>query len=212
MIYKVEKGKRNYSQRNNELLPHASCNTTSIVMALDYIGYTLPKGEYRQPEDNLTAFMDSPLMLEYRNDWAKSMGVLWPLQYRPAELLHCLEIGTNEWLGKQAVTYNDSIDSHNIFFEIMQGRPVVLSTAFTSYGHIVTLVGIETPQKNIYEPDEIRLDTITKIFIDDPWGNVTKDYKAGIGNDVEITMPFFFSKVKHINSLNKRAFTFKGLE
>ena len=212
MIYKVEKGKSNYSQRNNLLKPNSACNTTSIVMALDYIGYSFPKGGYKQPEDNLTEYMDSQEMLEYRDAWADNSNLKWPKDYRPAEIAHCLEVGSNRWLGANAVKFIESIDCHHIFFEIIKGRPVVLSTAFTTAGHVVVLVGIETSQKHIYEPDEIRLDTITKIFIDDPFGNVNKQYADTKGNDVEITMPFFFSHVKYRQSLNKRCFFIKDPE
>jgi hypothetical protein len=33
------------------------CNVTSIVMALDYLGWKFPEGDYKQPEDNLCDFI-----------------------------------------------------------------------------------------------------------------------------------------------------------
>ena len=53
MIINISDGKANYSQRNNKIKPHESCNVTSMCMALDYLGYSFPKGGYEQPEDNL---------------------------------------------------------------------------------------------------------------------------------------------------------------
>jgi hypothetical protein len=59
VIINVSEGKKHYNQRNNVLRPYESCNVTSMVMALSYLGYDFPPGEYEQPEDNLRSFIES---------------------------------------------------------------------------------------------------------------------------------------------------------
>jgi hypothetical protein len=65
MIVNVSEGKTSYSQRNNLVKPFESCNVTSMVMALSYLGYAFPKGKYEQPEDNLRRFILGRPFWEY---------------------------------------------------------------------------------------------------------------------------------------------------
>jgi len=44
----VSKGKINFSQRNNKIMPLISCNVTSMVMGLSYLGWDFPEGKYEQ--------------------------------------------------------------------------------------------------------------------------------------------------------------------
>ena len=188
----VSEGKINYSQRNNEINPHGSCNTTSIVMALCYLGYNFPAGKYAQPEDNLTDFIttDSRCIVERNkfvaaNPWAKGIPSV-----QIHDLLACC---TNIWLGKKVVTFAWNRKIFEILAQLEDKRPVVLSGTFPGfptvmpepYGHIVTAVGA------IWESDNGSSSVQpTHIIIDDPYGNTLDNWK-GSGNDIEIPWDIF---------------------
>jgi hypothetical protein len=55
-VLNVSANKENYSQRNNKIDPGITCNTTSVIAALDYNGYRIPVKAGDQPEDDLTVF------------------------------------------------------------------------------------------------------------------------------------------------------------
>jgi len=188
----VGEGKMNYSQRNNEINPHGSCNTTSMVMALCYLGYKFPEGKFSQPEDNLTDFItNDPRCIEQRNrfvaqnSWAKGI---------PSVQIHdLLASGTNLWMGKEVVTFSWARKIFDILKEFEEGRPVVLSGSFPGYptkmpqpyGHIVTGVGA------IWDTDNGSSATIpTHIIVDDPYGNTLNNWK-GSGKTIEIPWNLF---------------------
>jgi len=186
----VSEGKMNYSQRNNELNPHGSCNTTSMVMGLCYLGWKFPDGKFNQPEDNLTDFItNSPVVIQERNrfiinnPWAKGI---------PSVQIHdLLARGTNIWLGKEAASFSTNRRIPDILQQFKEGRPVVLSGTFPGFpnkmpqpfGHIVTGVGA------IWEDEN---SNPTRIIIDDPYGNTLNNW-IGSGNDIEIPWHFFIS-------------------
>ncbi len=102
MIIKVDKGKENYSQRNNALRPLESCNVTSMCMALDYMGYTFPQGSYAQPEDNFLRFIETDKTFsEFASAWRKKNA--WAGGIRPAEIHELLNRAANMWLRKEKV-------------------------------------------------------------------------------------------------------------
>jgi hypothetical protein len=180
MIINVSKGKMNYSQRNNELKPQESCNVTSMVMALDYLGYTFPEGYHKQPEDNLRAFMES-------------------IKLEPT-VHNQLSKGVNEWMGKKVTFFSTSVPIDTLINEIMAGRPAVLSGTFPGYpnlvknplGHIVCLVGFEWIKNNYNEIPSAAI-------VDDPWGNTLANWK-GSGNDIRIPWELFIKWFKPIGN------------
>jgi hypothetical protein len=178
MIINVSKGKSNYSQRNNLIKPLESCNVTSMVMALDYLGYQFPKGEHEQPEDNLREFIES---------YGKNPEV-------HAELSEY----TNKWMGRKVTDFNTNRKIRDILTELLAGRPVVISGTFPGHptkkpkplGHIVCLVGAEWPGNDwIGQPDSI--------IWDDPYGNTLDDWK-GFGNDVKVDFKTFIDWIKPV--------------
>ena len=176
MLVNVSKDRANYSQRNNEVKPLESCNVTSMCMALDYMGYSFPEGKYRQPEDNLRAFIEA-------KGWSP-------------EVHDQLSKGTNEWLGRRVTSFSIRIPINDIISEIIANRPVVMSGAFPGYpnprleplNHVVCLVGFGWEGNNYNEIPTFAL-------VDDPYGN-TMDNWRGSGNDVRIPWALFVSWMK----------------
>ena len=58
--FRCDINKTNYSQVNNVIEGNSACNVTSMVQALDYMGYKLPEDElfpqFKQTEDKLMYF------------------------------------------------------------------------------------------------------------------------------------------------------------
>jgi uncharacterized protein YvpB len=181
MIVNISFGKKNYSQRNNAVKPLSSCNVTSMVMALDYMGYAFPKGNYEQPEDNLRFFIE------------ENGG--------NPENHYALSEYTNKWMGKRVTAFSTEQSIAAIMKELREGRPVVISGTFPGYpelnrnqktgeveplGHIVCLVGYE--YKNEHESP-------ADVLWDDPYGNTLENWK-GAGNDVKVDCRLFIDWIK----------------
>jgi hypothetical protein len=182
MTINVSDGKANFSQRNNAIKPLESCNVTSMVMALSYMGYGFPAGDYEQPEDNLRAFIEGK-------------GGDPENHYDLSDL-------TNLWMGRKATEFSTARKISAIFGEILEGRPVVISGTFPGcpvkgkkpLGHIVCLVGAEWPGTTwIGPPDEV--------VWDDPYGNTMNNWK-GSGNDVRVNYEKFIEWIKPVGDVS----------
>jgi hypothetical protein len=175
----ISKGKINFSQRNNEIMPLQTCQVTSMVMGLSYIGWEFPKGEYEQPEDNLKAYFTK--------------------QGKNPEIHADLAEYTNRWIGKIAVSFSTKRMMSQIINEIVEGRPVVMSGQFPGFpnrrvqplGHIVCLVGCEWQPSNAENP----VASPDFFIIDDPYGNTMNDWK-GSGNDIRLDAGTFYDWMK----------------
>jgi hypothetical protein len=182
MLINVSAGKQSYSQRNNAVKPLESCNVTSMVMALDYLGYQFPKGEYEQPEDNLRSFIEAG-------------GKNPENHYDLSEM-------TNRWMGREVTKFGTSRKINDIFSELLAGRPAVISGTFPGFptkkaqplGHIVCLVGAEWPGKNWTGPPD-------SVIWDDPYGNTLNDWK-GAGNDVKLDYQKFIDWIKPVGNIS----------
>ena len=118
----ISKEFANYSQRNNEILPHVACGPTNMCQALEYAGWEIDLSIYpklNQPEDKLMKFTRSnPAVLKYYeakypalyNNWikeAKSLRKgrqeLWEVNcvksYAPNEVHDVMNFATNLFLG-----------------------------------------------------------------------------------------------------------------
>lgn len=197
-----------YTQLNNKIVPHSSCNTTSMIEALVVadIPFAYPKD--MQPEDYLTQIMNSERVLRrYREKYPH----LYELGYSPAEVHELLSWAVNNILVAADVTeFSAHTSIQQIVFDIAdRGRPVVVSTEMTRSGHIVTVVGIVTSQKGIErvrEVERVEPEMVTYFIIDDPYGNYYSDYKDQRGNDVRMPYPDFNELVKTVcDSENKWA-------
>jgi hypothetical protein len=182
MIINVSTGKQSYSQRNNVVKPLESCNVTSMVMALDYLGYHFPKGECEQPEDNLRKFIEG--------------------HGKNPEVHAELSEYTNRWMGREVTEFSTTRKINDILAELLSGRPVVISGTFSGYptkkvkplGHIVCMVGAEWPGNDWVGPPD-------SIIWDDPYGNTLNDWK-GSGNDVKVDFKTFIEWIKPVDNVS----------
>jgi hypothetical protein len=175
----VSKGKENFSQRNNILDPHNSCNTTAMVMATSYMPVLWEKfinsGEYKkflcydQPEDRFRASM-----VEQGLD---------PVNH--TELM----IGYNFFMGGRYDYFDTRVDIKDLLSDLERGFPVVISGTFPGYpvvmekpyGHIVVLVGFEDGHW----------------IIDDPYGDTLNNWH-GSGNDIKLSHRQFIDWMKPV--------------
>lgn len=182
MVINISKGKLNFSQRNNERDPLNTCNVTSMVMALDYLGFNFPSGKYKQPEDNLHLFMTERKLRPYMH-FELSQAV-------------------NQWMGKNITSFSTTRPIQFLFDQLKDGRPVVLSGTFPGYpkkmssplGHIVVLVGAEW-EEGSYCPKSV--------IIDDPYGNTLNNWQ-GSGNDIHLSWNQFIDWFKDCGSQNTK--------
>jgi hypothetical protein len=179
-IVNVSAGQVNFSQRNNLIKPLESCNVTSMIMGLTYMGFILPHGEFDQPEDNLRAFMEA--------------------RRKNPENHYDLSECTNLWMDREVTTFSTSRKISQIFAELLLSRPVVISGTFPGFptpkpkplGHIVCLVGAKWQSDNWIGPPDT-------IVWDDPYGNTLKDWQ-GSGNDIKVDYQKFIDWIKPVGN------------
>lgn len=232
-IFKCDLGKENYSQLNNKINPNNTCNTTSMVMALDYMGYKFPDDmfpEYEQPEDKLTmlCYTESDV-LDYYDKLSPPMFRQWkaeletikennpelPLKdykfidsYPPNEVHAVLSYAANKFVGVDNATYfKDNASIEDIIKELTEGKPVVVSVKFGKLNHILTLTGVELETENEGESW-----IPVRFFADDTYGrfdvSTGKYDKSKSGNDSEFAVDELVPCLKAINSGNKYAHFF----
>lgn len=180
-----------HTQRNNRLNPSGTCNTTASINALrsSNIAFSWPKGV--QPEDHLTATLDSDeawAIMHRDHSWAITDG------YEPRHVHAMLSWAINEKLVRRPVVrFSTTTTWHEIIFNIVALRCAVnLSGKFTKFGHIVTLVGLKTNQNDIEQctdPNQIDMESIVSLVIDDPYGNYHSAYRDHRGNNISFTFP-----------------------
>jgi len=108
-----------HTQRNNLKVPFASCNTTSMVMALKQAGWKVPEDGVTQPEDALTEFLSTPAARDRQKAVAPaSMGA-----YRPQEVHAVLEWGTNAWLHDTPDSFTTQATNYQIRTKNPQSPP-----------------------------------------------------------------------------------------
>jgi hypothetical protein len=195
-IINISKNLGNYSQRNNEVNPLVSCNTTSMIMAISYI----PK-LYK-------VLKDSKIFKFYNKNYKQEEDCLQKmiLDFGGDPTLHSdLSNYTNHLLGMKATYFSTSTPMTEVIKDIEKGLPVVISGSFPGYptvrkdplGHIVVLVGCEWSTISRYnkgsEPDYY--------IIDDPYGNTMNDWK-GSGNDIKIPSIKFNHWIKETDNKN----------
>jgi hypothetical protein len=187
ITHNVSAEKINYSQRNNEVNPLVSCNTTSLTMATFYIPalwerfITSPSflqyKQFPQPEDRLQQFMlDQKLDPTNHYDLVK---------------------GYNLFIGGGVDYFSVSVSFRELIDELLSGRPWVGSGTFpgfpnpvkTPLGHIVCVVGMN------YEDDPY---SPVEMIVDDPYGNTMNNWQ-GSGNDIKIPWDLFAKWMKPLD-------------
>jgi len=185
-IINVSEGKDNFSQRNNEVNPLISCNTTSLTMATSYIPQLWEMflnspinqkyKKYNQPEDRLHSYIrDKGLNPENHYDLMK---------------------GYNQFMGKEIDYFSTNVLTFHLIDELLAGRPWVGSGTFPGFpkpinkplGHIVCVVGVVF-ETNPYSPHEM--------IIDDPYGDTMNNWQ-GSGNNIKIPWDLFVDWMKPV--------------
>lgn len=152
-------GKKYYRQNNNQIKPSIRCKPTATVEALDLAGWLLPPGSYKQPEDNLTSYMEGVYGPDSPEEWDS---------IRMAINGHFLA-GPKPVIGPRW-----NWDIREALFGITCGVPFVCSTWLTKEGHVVNIIGFTTTEeKPTLHWRALNLDAVHEIIIDDPYGDKT---------------------------------------
>ena len=175
--YNISDRNKYYRQNNNELKPGIRCKPTATVEALDLAGLTLPSGGYKQPEDNLTDYMERVYGPDSPEDWG---------YINKAINDHFLP-GTSAVIGPR---YNWTLAE--ALFGLTQHIPFVASTWLTPFGHVVNIVGFITEQEeDIKDLPSLKMNAVKTIIIDDPYGDKTSGVyvtkKTGFNNKYDKT-------------------------
>ncbi|NJO43287.1 MAG: C39 family peptidase [Cyanobacteria bacterium CRU_2_1] len=117
------------SQRDNEENPDGSCNVTSLAMCMEFLG-TKRKVGYGQFEDELYAY-------------AENNGLS---RHDP----HDLAVIVEKYGCRDDFRPNATIEQAQYW--LAAGKPVVIHGYFTSFGHIVVLVGFDEKGFFVHDP------------------------------------------------------------
>lgn len=172
-----------YSQINNKFIPLESCNSTAAIMWLKAgkVDFWYPK--MMQPEDYLTAQLngkDAWLIFKRNYPGRYDMG------FRPQNVSQCLQWGINIMVGREIDNFRQDGSLALLIWELMEGRPVIMSGQFTASGHFVTVVGCVSSQNksDIQDVEDVNEHDIEEFIIDDPFGNYHSGYKNHHGNNI----------------------------
>ena len=181
------------TQRENKKRPHSSCNTTSMAMGLDIVGFSrnIKVKTGVRLADHLTDFYSSDEGYKARariSPWADKNGI------HPAQVHDVLAWGVNNLVGKDIVRFSTNTPIVDIESALWNGRPSVVSGDWPfidrhgnhiTIGHIVILVGLflDKNGKKFY-------------IIDDPYGDYHTKYKNKNGNDIIMPEEDFLNIVR----------------
>lgn len=178
MVCNFSKDSEYHTQINNKFVPHESCNTTSMVMALKQAGIKLPphKG---QPEDALTALLKTKEAYEKQEELAP-----WSInKFQPQEVHMVLQWGVNKWIGHNVDEFISDAKLSDLREILDDGKGIVISGTFplqnTELHHMVSLAGY------------IIEDKITHYIIDDPYGDWLTRYANNHGNNIPLSVETF---------------------
>lgn len=198
-----------HSQRNNKIVPLQACNVTSMIMALKQAGVELPDTGYQQPEDALMEVLRSGAaynMMRRAYPWAYQED--GAIRFHPNEVHGCLAHFTNEWVGKQVVTFSTSVRLEDILrhVAIMKLGAVVSGVFDMSDGrqlnHVVSVAGVV--YRGAIDSDTFVIDDVVSVIIDDPYGDYRTGYTRHQGNDVKVPLSEFNQIMKKANSLTEK--------
>jgi len=150
-----------YSQLNNEIDPHNTCQVTSMVAGLDIGKFGLDPilfiAGYKQPEDKLKYFIETNSLVQtfYKNNFKTSV---------PApEWGGVMVYAVNLLYGRKVVYYDEFLERREIIEDLEKGLPVYTSMKYPDNknfagnlspipGHIVLIVGIDGDNFIINDP------------------------------------------------------------
>lgn len=181
-------------QRNNAVSPAATCGPTMMVMVLGGAGAKLPPTDGRQPEDALARFaMADARVKEYmRKEHPTAFAEGWPIYSEPSTLA----FAANLWVGRTVVAFTYRYSLEEIVRDLARGRPVGLIGMFTTKGHYVACVGVETAQHLTPEtrPVDVDLGIVQRFSIHDPYGDYHTHYADPDGS----ACAYSASELRHI--------------
>lgn len=206
----IAKSENFHTQRNNQIDPVNTCNTTSMINALKATGIALPAGIQGQPEDALTEILDSQ---ESREKLARDYPQMASMP--PREVHAMLSWAVNEkFIGRKVTMFSTSVSLAEILFRVWNHASAsVVSTTMTRGGHLVAVVGFSTTQnlENIKSPGNIDIKLVRRIYLLDSWGDWTSGYEnGGSGFGVGISPQEFLSMAKPNNAERKWAHLFSA--
>ena len=132
-----------HDQKNNEMIPFEACNTTSGIMWLKAgrIDFWYPK--IMQEEDYLTSILNGKQAWRLFKEQYPEM---YDKGFRPQNLSKMLEWGINIMVGREVDHFIQEGSLELLVWELMSGRPVIMSGQFTAAGHFVCVVGCVSSQ------------------------------------------------------------------
>ncbi len=190
-----------HTQRNNKIAPASTCNVTAMIMALRSSGVEFVVPVDTQPEDHLAELLNSETVK------TKQLKEFPTLGTRPAREIHdLLSWGTNYLLCHRVVSrFTLKADLRLLLWRIAALRSgAVVAGRFTTYGHMVALVGFEYEGEIPETWLETNLDLVKSVIIDDPWGNIHSDYRDHNGNNVELTLAAFNHYTREYDHVGKK--------
>ena len=116
-----------FYQYNNSLYPSASCQNTSIAMVLAYLGWS-------GTPDQITG--------RYGKDWAQS----------PAGLADLFNTYVRQEGLSMSLQPNTSGSIAGLKAELDRGHPVIIHGFFTSYGHVLVVLGYDEGGYYVNDP------------------------------------------------------------
>jgi hypothetical protein len=148
-IVNLSKPEKYYRQNNNELSPMIRCKPTSTVECLDLAGWEpeqIITGNYRQPEDNLTDYIEKTYGKDAPEDWTAIIKAV------------------RHFYGQTVCKFHNEKILKDMLRIVEKGNPCAISTRLSQGGHVVSLVGFEA---------NTSIDDVHTVIIDDPYGNKT---------------------------------------
>jgi hypothetical protein len=180
-----------HTQRNNAFDPADTCQVTAAVMALRATGIEFSFPSDVQPEDHLAHILGGEEAREKVRREYPSMA-----KRPPREIHAVLSWAINErFVGRKVTVFSPRVTMEELLFRVAaRASASLVSGRFTKSGHIVALVGFESDQGDldaVAGPGAVRLDGVSRVIIDDPWGDFTAGYRDPDGNDVSLTLNEF---------------------
>lgn len=182
-----------HTQRNNARWPHGTCLATSLVMAAKQAGWAVdqvPDGV--QPEDEIAELCHSTEardLIETEYPWA--LDTEGNLTVAP----HTIH-GVANWALRQVLAreveqtrrtarFETSLMLDEVVDMVSRGYGIALSGSFDlengdSLNHVVSIAGF-----TVAEGEDLP-EGITKLIIDDPYGNYHTGYRDVHGNGIEM--------------------------
>lgn len=177
-------------QTNNKFIPFHACNTTSFVMWLKAGKVLFWSPPIMQEEDYFTAIMNGKLSWEkFRDEF--------PNEYEaggyPQYFSEMLQWGVNYMVGKKVDKFTKEGSLRLLVWELINGRPVVMSGQFTEGGHFVCVVGFFSLQHkgDIKTIEDIDISQVNEFVFDDPYGDPHTGYKNHRGNNIRMGVADF---------------------